>query len=280
MRASARLAVERGPHAAGGGTRITCLRSDPPLSLRPTLPAGREPPGSWALPERTTVRVALAAAAAGPIGGDHLELDVRVGAGAAVVVRSVAASLVLPGPHGELSRSDVRITVGTDATLVWLPGPVIAAQGCHHHAVIEVVLQAGARLMIREELVLGRHGEASGSIRQRLRVCLGDRALHDQELHLGPDAPGSGGPAVTGGRRAVGSVLVVDPHQAATDVLNEPAVTADATTARLPLCGPAVLFTAIAPDLLALRHRLDTALAELDAPARRPPERQMSGTAG
>ena len=279
MRASARLAVARDPHAAHGGTRITCLRSDAPFCLRPTFPGGPEPLKSWGLRGPTTARVALAAAAAGPIGGDQLHLGIEVGAGAALVVRSVAASVVLPGPHGELSRSGVRINVGADATLVWLPGPVIAAQGCHHHAATEISLEAGARLLVREELVLGRHGEASGSIRQRLRVCLGDRALHDQELHLGPDAPGSGGPAVTGGRRAVGSTLVVDPHHAAVDAFNQPAVSADASAARLPLCGPAVLFTAIAPDHLALRHRLDTSLLELDAlpPA---PETQIAGAAG
>jgi len=75
---------------------------------------------------------------------------------------------------------------------------------------------------------------------------------------------GRDGPAVTGGRRAVGSLLVVDP--AWQDRPPEwPAPAAGADTALLPLRGPAVLVTALAGDGLALRHRLDTGLAALEA---------------
>ena len=264
MRASARLAVARSSNAGRAKTRITCLRADPPLALRPTFPSGSEPLKHWNMQGPTTARVALVASAAGPIGGDHLRLRVEVSAGAALVLRSVAASLVLPGPHAQPSHSEVTISVGADATLVWLPGAVIAARGCDHYATTRVTLAPGARLLIREELVLGRYGEQAGSIRQRQRVCLGDHPLHDQELHVGPDAPGSDGPAITGGRRAVGSTLVVDPDWAGMDGFHQPAVAGDVTTARLPLCGPAVIFTAVAPDLLALRQRLDTSLAELE----------------
>lgn len=270
MRASARLAVAYEPSRTSARTRITCLASDPPLVFRPVLLAGPETPRRWNLRGSAPARVALAAAAAGPIGGDVVWLDITVGAGAALVVRSVAATLLLPGPHGVPSCVEVTIRVDADATLVWLPGPVIAAQGCDHHATTAVTLAPGARLLTRDELVLGRYGERPGSIRQRLRVCLGGRPLHDQELHLGPRAPGFEGPAVTGGRRVVGSTLVVDPDWVAEEAFKQPAVAAAITTARLPLCGPAVLITAVAPDLFALRHRLDTTLAELeDHPTRR-----------
>jgi urease accessory protein len=259
MRASAHLAVARA-HADGvAGTRITRLRSDPPLMLRPTNPAGPEPLWRWALEGLRPARVSLAAGAAGPIGGDELRLSVDVGPGAALVLRSVAATLVLPGPHGQPSRSHVTVRVAEHGLLVWLPGPVIAAEGCLHQAVTQVTLEQGARLLAREELLLGRHGEQPGALRQRLRVCIGDRPLHDQELAVGPGAAGWDGPAITGGRRALGSLLVVDPAwcDGPPDV---PTPLEGADAALLPLSRLGVLVTALASDGFALRCRLDAGL--------------------
>jgi urease accessory protein len=210
-----------------------------------------------------TARVSLVAGAAGPVGGDQLRLDVEVGPGAVLVLRSVAASLVLPGPHGAPSCTDVTVRVGRNATLVWLPGAVIAADACHHDALTHIALEPGARLLTREELVLGRHGEPPGTIRQRLRVTLAGRPLHDQELSAGPGAPGWAGPAVLGGRRAVGTVLVVDPEWDSASDRHPPPATNATDAAVLPLGGPAVLLTALAYDALMLRRRLDSLLAGL-----------------
>lgn len=264
MRAAAHLAVARAAANGVAGSRITRLRSEPPLVLRPTHPSGPEPLGCWNLQRQLPARVSLAAGAAGPVGGDELHLSIDVEAGAALVLRTVSATLVLPGPHCQPSRSEVTIRVAAGGILVWLPGPLIAARGCHHHTVTRVMVEPGARLLVREELVLGRHGEQPGMIRQRLRICIGAHPLHDQELSIGPGAAGWDGPAVTGGHRAVGSLLVIDPdlsaggHQPLSDATS-------ADTALLPLSGPAVLVTALADDGLALRHRLDTGLARIEA---------------
>lgn len=257
MLASARLAVTRDlTHSTR--TRISRLRSDAPLVLRPTHPVHPEPMPRWNLPGPGAARVALVAGAAGPVGGDHLRLDVEVGPGAALILGAVAATLLLPGPHGQPSSTDITIKVAARGILIWLPGPVIAARGCDHHAITRASLEPGARLFVREELVLGRAGEQPGSVRQRLRVSLGNRALLDQELHIGPDAPGWDGPAVTGGRQVLGSLLVVDPALA-----GGAAGTVTSNVALMPLDGPAVLVTALASDALILRQRLDAALVGL-----------------
>ncbi|MFP5347806.1 MAG: urease accessory protein UreD [Actinomycetes bacterium] len=231
--------------------------------LRPTSIGGPVPLRRWKLTEASPVRVALVGGAAGPLGGDDLRLHVDVGAGASLVLKGVAATLVLPGPHGQASSSEVSLRVGAGATLVWLPGPVIAAAACSHRAVTRIELAPGARLLAREQLVLGRHGERPGALRQRLRVTIGARPLHDQELRVGPESPGWDGAAVTGGRRALGSVVVVDPAWADSDGPALPAVASSADVARLPLDGPAVLVTALAPDMVTLRERLETAVAGL-----------------
>lgn len=114
MRAHARLAVTADRDGSGGTrTRISRLRSEAPLIWRPTIPSAVEPAGRWNPPG--AAHVALAAAAAGPVGGDHLRLDVEVAAGAALVVRGVAATLVLPGPHGRPSHTETRLRVAPAA---------------------------------------------------------------------------------------------------------------------------------------------------------------------
>ena len=264
MRASAHLSVARVETKDAARTRITRLRSDPPLALRPTNANGPEPLRRWNLRELTPAWVSLAAGAAGPVGGDHLRLAIDVGPGAALVLRTVAATLALPGSHGQPSRGEVTVRVAANGVFVWLPGPLIAARGCHHDAVTRVTLEPGARLLLREELLLGRHAEQPGAIRQRLRVCLDNRPLHDQELAVGPGVAGWDGPAVTGGRRALGSLIVVDPDWPDHPADLPPPVTG-ADTALLPLSGPAALVTALANDALELRHRLDTGLAAVEA---------------
>lgn len=251
MHAHARLAVSTD---ADGRTRIDRLRSDPPMMLRPTIATADEPAAGWHLD--SGARVSVAASAAGPVGGDDLRLHVDVGPGAVLVLRTVAATLALPGPHGQPSRSTTTLRVAENATLLWLPEPLITANGCDHHASTSVDLAPGARLIAREELVLGRHGEPPGTVSQRLRVTRNSRPIHDQDNRLGPSATGWCGPAVTGGRKALGSTLLSgtepgDAPEPATDI------------AVLALQDTAVLVTALADDAFVLRKRLDHHLAAL-----------------
>lgn len=272
MQAHACLAVAAGT----ARDRISRLRSQAPLVLRPTIPVDNGA-GHWAV--AAAVHVALATSAAGPVGGDRLRLDVDVGAGATLLVRGVSATLALPGPHGEMSHTDVRIRVAARGTVVWSPRPVIAARRCDHHATTRIELAADARLLAREEVLLGRHGEQPGAVRQRLRVTVAGRAVYDQDLELGAGAPGWRGAAVAGGHRALGTVLVVDPGAGTEPKWPEPAPAA----ATLSLAGHAVAVSALAEDAVVLRRRLDEQLAVLGvvatAPAPRgyPAGRQVGG---
>jgi urease accessory protein len=232
-----------------GGTRLAELRGQPPLVLRRTGP----PPGTG------PAEVHLVGGAAGPLGGDRLRLEIEVGAGAALCLRTVAASLALPGADGAESRLDVVAAVAGGGALSWLPEPLIAAGGCRHASVAAVDVSAGGRLCWREELVCGRHGEEPGDARLSTTIRYAGRTLHRQDLAVGPSAPGWDGPAVLGGARAAGSILLVEPDWAA-DGPPRPAV-CGAGAAMMPLTGPAVLATAVDADLRGVRARLDTLIA-------------------
>ncbi|MFF3771219.1 urease accessory protein UreD [Streptomyces sp. NPDC002232] len=242
LRATARIAAD-----ADGG--LPLLVSDGPLALRRTRAAG------------PYTRVTVVGAMSAPLGGDRLAIETEVRDGARLQVDSAAATLALPGRTTDPAAYDVRVRVGEGAVLRWLPEQLVSAAGSHLRMRTTVDLAATARLVLREELVLGRHGELSGTLTSRLTVRRAGRPLLDQELAFGPGAPdGWDGGAVLGGHGATGQLLVVDPafteKPVETRLYGENAVVA-------PLAGPAALVTAVAPDALALRRVLDEALAGL-----------------
>lgn len=242
LRATARIAA-----AADGG--LPLLESDGPLALRRTRAAA-----GW-------TRVTVVGAMSAPLGGDRLAIETDVRDGARLLVDAAAATLALPGRSAEPATYDVRIAVGEGGVLRWLPEQLVSAHGSDLRMRTTVELAATARLVLREEQILGRHGEQPGTLVTRLTVRRAGRPLLDQELAYGPGAPGGwDGGAVLGGHRATGQLLVVDPDlidkPVETRLLGEGAVIA-------PLAGPAALVTAVAPDALALRRLLDAALAEL-----------------
>jgi len=247
VRATARLVAR---DDGRGGTALPVLESDGPLALRRTRGSGAE------------ARVMLVGAMSGPLGGDHFTVEAEVQEGARLRVGSAAATIALPGQAKGEARYDVRIAVADEAELHWLPEQLICAGGSDLYVTTRIDLQASSRLVLREEQVLGRVGEEPGRLSSRLVLRVAGRTVLDQELACGPGAPGGwDGPAVLGGQRAVGQLLVVRPEFAADPVtariLTEGAVV-------VPLAGPAALVTAVAPDALQLRRVLDEALTALD----------------
>ncbi|MGW2748055.1 urease accessory protein UreD [Streptomyces sp. NPDC001450] len=232
-----------------GGTALPVLDGEGPLALRRTRAAGGE------------ARVMVVGAMSGPLGGDRFALDARVEEGARLHVGSAAATIALPGQGKGEARYVVRLDVAEGGELRWLPEQLISAGGSDLYVTTRAELAAGARLVLREEQVLGRVGEEPGRLTSRLTVRVAGRTVLDQELSCGPGAPGGwDGPAVLAGHRSVGQLIVVRPEFAeqpvAARMLGECA-------ALVPLAGPAVLVSAVAPDALGLRRLLDEALTLL-----------------
>lgn len=226
-----------------GITRLPVLRSQVPLVLR-----------------RTPDAVYLVGGAAGPIGGDLLDLRIDVGAGAFLRVRTAAASIALPGLDGHESVLTVTVVVGAGGCLEYLPEPVVVSSGARHATIIRATLAEGASLLLRDELLLGRHGEPGGTARSVLRVDYGEHPLLRQSLEVSGTDSTSLGPAVLAGHRAVGNLLRVGPEAGA----GQPGDGAHETAANplavavMPLAGPGILITAVAHDAVTLRRRLTT----------------------
>ncbi|MHB8262269.1 MAG: urease accessory protein UreD [Acidimicrobiales bacterium] len=280
MRAHARLSVSVGPW----GTRFDEISSAAPLFLRPCADD-----------------IYLVGSAASPLGGDVVEMAVEVGAGATLTVKSVAAALARRGPHGMPSTFSTDIRVAEDASLYWLPEPGIACSGCDHRTRARITLERGAKLWWREEIVLGRYGESSGAWDSLLEVDYCARPLIRHKLSIGQ--PGWDGPAVTAGYRVLGSLVVAgdtgytggakyvgedsyckeaalgrlaygnsDAMGRGNDAMSSgPSATSTANGgtsamgALLPLEGPGVLLSTIAPDLPSLRRMMNDLGSDLPA---------------
>jgi urease accessory protein len=208
------------------------LASDVPLVLR-----------------RTADAIYLVGGAAGPLGGDDLSLSVDVREDALLRLRTAAASVALPGPGGRESVLRVTAAVGAGARLEYLPEPLVVADGARHHVRIEVTLAEGATLLLRDEVILGRHAESGGTCRTTLRVDYAGAPLLRHEVVVSGTDPVSLGPAMLAGRRAFGSLLFAGPGS------YPPARVSDGL-AVMPLAGPGVLVTALASDALTLRRLL------------------------
>ena len=257
-----------------GQSWVSRLRRDGPLVPREMGIYGFEP---YIQKSPQAVRVALTTAAAGPLGGDNYQLDIRVGAGATLFLREVSASLILPGAHGAESRWVNNVVLEEGATLVWVPEPFIAARGCRHFHDVQIEMADSARLFYREELVLGRNGEAPGNLVSRLSVRSPDgRAITQQQFDIGPRAIGYASPAVVDKHRGVGSIVVVSPEGG----LPTKAAMFGPFTGLFPISENVTQINAVADDAVELKKRLNTALTPLGPPWSSPNSEEWSAMPG
>jgi len=148
-------------------------------------------------------RIALVPDGALLLAGDHISVTIRVGPGARLDLLEPSGTVAYD-MRGASARWDVDVDLDTDAGLVWRGEPFVVAAGADVRRVTRISLAPGARLGLRETLVLGRYAEPAGRISQRLDVLrtdgnpilVEDLTLDDGSLTM-----------LTGGRRVVGSVL-------------------------------------------------------------------------
>lgn len=238
MKATALLTVE----VSGGRSVARELRSQAPMTL---------------VPRRTstatdgTAVVHLVSSAAGPVGGDLVDLRVRVGAGARLRLSGTAATVALPGRGS--SRSTVRIEVDEGGTVEYLPEPTVISSRADHAAELTVELAAGARARCRETLVLGRCGEPSGRLTATTHVTRSGRPLLRQRLDLG-DARTAASTGYLAGARVLATETIAWDRDPPDPVSGQ-------WWSLAPLASGGALATAVADDAVTAGNRLAEALS-------------------
>lgn len=150
-RADAR--VELGFVHAAGRTRLARLRQQTPLrALFPRPEAG------------DLLTAALVNVGGGLVAGDRTTVDVAVGPEAAVLVTSQAAEKVYRS-LGPTCRITTRLRVEPGGWLEWCPQETILFERSRLRRTLRLDIAAGARAMLGEMLVFGRHaaGERTGA---------------------------------------------------------------------------------------------------------------------
>jgi urease accessory protein len=187
---AAELVVER----VGGRLAVTALRRGSRVAPR-VLATGA-----------SVVRAAFVPFQAGPLGGDRDVVRMRVGAGAALVIEPIAATLALPG-RIELV---LDVEVGEGGRLVLDEPPLIVAAGADVVRAVRLRLAAGAVVAVRDTVVLGRSGETPGRLAATLRATLdGVPLLHDTLLVEPATWTADAHVALAPGHRAIGTVSLL-----------------------------------------------------------------------
>jgi urease accessory protein len=241
MRARARLAVE----LRDGRSVIADLRSAAPWTLMPQRSQLRRGTGPAV--------VHLVSSATAPLGGDDLALEVCVGAGAMLQLCGVAATLALPGHHGERSSAAIRFDIDVNGAVEFLPEPTVVTARAAHSSLLTANLADRARLRYREVLVLGRVGESPGSLDSTVDVVRAGSPLLRQRIDIG-DPVLAASSAYLAGHRVLATELIVWGEDPATAHSGD-------WWSLAPLAHGGSLATALAGDAVTAGRRLAAAVA-------------------
>ncbi|NEA33940.1 urease accessory protein UreD [Streptomyces sp. SID13031] len=133
------------------------------------------------------VRVALIAASALLLAGDHVEIQVVVQGPVRVEIVETAGTVAY-AMRGGSARWDVTVALTDGAQLTWHGEPFVVSEGADVLRSMEVNLESGCSAAIRESLVFGRHGETGGTLRSSQRAWLDGELLLAEDLDLAPEA--------------------------------------------------------------------------------------------
>lgn len=224
----------------GAGSIVTRCSGTAPLA--PRIITGER--AGWAY-------VVLVSSLAGPIAGDRVSLEVRVGAGARLHLCSAAATIAYPGGGrpGRASVQRMRCTVGAGGRLAWRQAELVLLAGARHESTVELDLETGSAALLDETVIRGRHGEPGGAFAASLRCDLDGRALVRESVLIEPGDSVTDSVMVLGGARAYGSVGLLGLSAASGD------------RGELTLARPGCLLRAVGDDAVALRDRLEKARA-------------------
>lgn len=138
-------------------------------------------------PGEDRAQVHLVGTAAGPMGGDVVEVRLEVGPGAHLDVRGVAATVVLPGREVVRSHLLLDVEVAAGGSLVCVLPPVVVTGAAEHEATTVVRLHGDGQVHLVEHVRLGRHGEPGGWWRGRVDVTRDGSPALRQTTTLGDD---------------------------------------------------------------------------------------------
>lgn len=152
--------------------------------------------------DASSARVALAAAQMLLLDGDTVHIEIEVGAACTLEIDDVGGTVAYPGR----SSWQVRARIGAGARLIWKGLPFVVTAEAHARRHTELLLGPDAAVLVRETLVLGRHGEYGGGIDSEITARSDAGPILVERLTAEARSPG---PGVLGDQRVLDSVLAL-----------------------------------------------------------------------
>lgn len=159
------------------------MRSDVVIVARPHRAPYIECRGGIAARRTDADTVHLVSAAATPLGGDAIQMRVVVEPGARLTVRTVAATVTLPGPTTTESHASWELDVAGDLDLD--PQPTIVAATSRHFTSTRLTVSGTGSLRLRERIQIGRTGERQGFWSGLLHADVDGNPLLRHRIELG-----------------------------------------------------------------------------------------------
>lgn len=181
----------------GDATRVRHAHSGPLRLLKTLYPEG---PG--------IAQAVLVHPPGGLVGGDRLDVDIDVAAGAHLLVTNPAATRFYRSVAG-VAAQRLTARVGAGARLEWLPQETLAYDGCDALNTWQVSLDGSASLMAMEVLALGLGAAdrpfTKGRFVQRLQI---EGLWREHGVIDAHDAALLDGPCGLAGRRVLGTLVL------------------------------------------------------------------------
>lgn len=147
----------------------------------------------------------------GLVGGDHLSIDLSLGPNAHVLISTPSANRVYRSLRQDAVQ-DVRIEVGEQGILEWMPEHTIPFAGSRFRQRIDAKLGAGATLVLWDAIASGRiaHGERwrFSSLENDIRIGMPSEAVVREHYAFMP-AEAQAGIGTVADWDYVGSLFVV-----------------------------------------------------------------------
>ena len=165
------------------------------------------------------VRVGLVATQALLLGGDGVELEVWVGPDASLDLFDVAGTVAHHG-RGRPASWTTILRVGAGGRLSYAGEPFVVADGADITRRMIIDLDDAASARIRETVILGRHGEVGGRLRNLTTIRRCGREVLVEDQHLGPERRS---PGLLGDLRVLDTVIALEQPSLAQPPPEQPA---------------------------------------------------------
>lgn len=219
-----------------------------------------------------TLQAVLINTAGGLTGGDHLQWEIEACENAHLVTTTPACERIYKS-GGQEAEIDVRLTLGENARLDWLPQETILFEHANLNRRMEVDMADGATLTAVEAVLLGREamgeGARSSLLLDNWRVRRNGQLIHAESNRLSASEMERDALSLLDGQNAFATLVHIAENAEDRLAAIRASVPPNARAA-VSAVGERLIVRALAPSGLALRRVITPILTELGGGAHLP----------